>query len=90
MSTNQWKLGSQWPVSVDSVEICVADTRVLDIDENFIRAGLLDWDLLVDDSYKELVSPGEKKLWYVSRTYVLRSSQQPGPIAQLGFVVMAL
>jgi len=32
------------------VEISVADTRVLDVDENFVGARLLYWDLLIDDS----------------------------------------
>ena len=31
----------------------MADTRVLNVDENFVRAGLCNWDLLVDDSYEE-------------------------------------
>jgi hypothetical protein len=36
------------------VEISVADTGVLDVDENFIWAGLLHWDPLVHDSYGKL------------------------------------
>lgn len=36
----------QWPVAVDSVKICVAYTRILDVDEDLIRAGFLDGDLL--------------------------------------------
>jgi len=34
----------------------VADTGVLDVDENLIWAGLLNWDLLVDGSYGSLES----------------------------------
>lgn len=56
MSADQWELCWQWPVTVDSVEICVADTRVFDVDENLIWAGLCNWDLLVDDSYRQLES----------------------------------
>lgn len=37
----------QWPVSIDGVEISMADTRVLDIDEDFIMTWLLYWDLLI-------------------------------------------
>jgi len=54
VSTDQWELRRQWPVTVDGVEICVADAGVLDVDENLIWAGLCNWDLLVDDSYGEL------------------------------------
>jgi hypothetical protein len=56
VSTDQWELCWQWPVSVDGVEISVADTRVLDVNENFIWARLLDWDPLIDNSYQKLIS----------------------------------
>jgi hypothetical protein len=56
VSTDQWELRCQWPVAVDGMEIGVADTGVLDVYENFIWAGLLNWDLLVDDSYGSLES----------------------------------
>jgi hypothetical protein len=49
MSANQRKFCCQWPVSVHCVKICVADSRELDVDENLIRARLLDWDPLVND-----------------------------------------
>lgn len=39
----------QGPVAVHSVEIGMADTRVLDIDQNLIGTGLLNWNLLVLD-----------------------------------------
>jgi hypothetical protein len=39
----------QGPVAIHGVEISVADTRVLDVDENFIWAGLLNGNLLVLD-----------------------------------------
>lgn len=45
----------QWPVTVDGVEICVANTRILDVDENLIRTGLLDGNLLVLDGAAGLV-----------------------------------
>lgn len=53
VSTDKWEFGGQWPVTVDGVEISVADTRVLDVDENLIWSRLLDWDPLVDDSWEE-------------------------------------
>ena len=46
----------QRPVTIDGVEICVADTRVLDVDENLIRAWLLDWNLLVLDGATSLLN----------------------------------
>lgn len=39
----------QGPVAVHSVEISVADTRVLDVDKNLIWAGLLYGNLFVVD-----------------------------------------
>ena len=51
MASDKREFGGQWPVTVDGVEISVADTGELDVDENFIWARLLDWDLLVDDSW---------------------------------------
>ena len=39
----------QWPVTIDGMKISVADTRVLDVDENLIRTWLLNWNLLVLD-----------------------------------------
>jgi hypothetical protein len=47
VTTNKRKLGGERPVTVHSVEIGVADTRELDVDEDLIWARLLDWDLLV-------------------------------------------
>jgi len=40
----------------------VADTGVLNVNENLIWAGLLDRNPLVDDSYGELVSQWHKRL----------------------------
>jgi hypothetical protein len=57
VSTHERKLGGQWPIAVHSVEICVADTRELDVDKYLIWAWLLDRDLLVLDGCKELVFP---------------------------------
>jgi hypothetical protein len=50
MSTDKWKLGWQWPVTVHSVQVCVANAGVFDVDENFVRAWLLNGDPLVDNS----------------------------------------
>lgn len=49
VATDERELGGQRPVTVHGVEVGVADTRVLDVDENLIWAGLLDVDLLVLD-----------------------------------------
>jgi hypothetical protein len=49
MPTDERELGVQRPVTHHGVEIGVADTRVLDVDENLIWTGLLDWNLLVHD-----------------------------------------
>jgi hypothetical protein len=68
VSTDQREFCCQWPVTVDSVEISVADTRVLNVDENFIWAGLCNWDLLVDDSYEELGPLNELKSGQVRLT----------------------
>lgn len=46
VATNKWKLGWQWPIAVHGVEISVANTRILDVDEDLIWAWLLDWNLL--------------------------------------------
>jgi hypothetical protein len=37
------------PVAIHGMEISVADTRVLDVDEDFVRGWLLDGDLLIVD-----------------------------------------
>lgn len=40
VTSNKWKLGCQWPVTIDGVKICVANSRVFDVDEYLIWAGL--------------------------------------------------
>jgi hypothetical protein len=47
VTTNQRKFGWQGPVAVQCVEVCVADTGVLDIDENLIGSRLGNGNLLV-------------------------------------------
>ena len=49
VATNKRKLGWQWPVSIDGMQIGVADARVLDVDEDLVWTWLLDGDLLVLD-----------------------------------------
>jgi hypothetical protein len=49
VSADEWKLGGKWPVSVHGVQVGVAYTGKLDVDEDFIGAGLLDGNLLVND-----------------------------------------
>ena len=50
VSTDEGKFSCQWPVTVNCVEICVTDTGVFDVDENFVWSRLLDWNLLVYNS----------------------------------------
>ncbi len=50
VSTDEGELDGQRPVAVHGVEIRVADTGELDVDENLIGANLGDGDLLVDTS----------------------------------------
>jgi hypothetical protein len=47
ISTEYGDCAYQRPVAVYSMEIGMADARVLDVDQNLIGTGLLDWDLLV-------------------------------------------
>lgn len=49
VATDKGKLGCKRPVAIDGVQVGVTDTGVLDVDENFVRTGLLDRDLLVLD-----------------------------------------
>ncbi|KAI4174395.1 MAG: hypothetical protein LQ343_002330 [Gyalolechia ehrenbergii] len=42
VAANEGKLGGYWSISVDSVEISMADSGVFDVNENFIWAGLGD------------------------------------------------
>jgi hypothetical protein len=47
------------------MKIRVADTRVFDVDEDLIRARLLDWDLLVLDGATSLLDDLRPLLrWY--------------------------
>lgn len=47
VTTNKRKFGWEGPVTVQCVKICVADTGILDIDKDLIRAWLGNGDLLV-------------------------------------------
>jgi hypothetical protein len=47
VATNKREFGWEGPIAVQCVEICVADTSVLDVDENLVRARLGDGNLLV-------------------------------------------
>jgi hypothetical protein len=49
VSAHKRELCCQWPITIYGMEIGMAYSGVLDVDENLIRARLLDWDLLVDD-----------------------------------------
>jgi len=43
VASDERKLGCEWPVTVDGVEIGVADPGVFDIDEDLVWAWLLNW-----------------------------------------------
>jgi len=47
VATDERKLGRKRPVAVHGVQVGVADTRVLDVDEDLIGTGLLNGNLLV-------------------------------------------
>lgn len=49
VSTYEWKFGWEWPVAIDGVQVGVADTRELDVDQDLVWTGLLHWNLLVLD-----------------------------------------
>ncbi|KAH6604898.1 hypothetical protein Trco_006605 [Trichoderma cornu-damae] len=49
VAADQGQLCVEGPVAHHGVKVRVADARVLDVDEDFIGAGLLDGDPLVDD-----------------------------------------
>lgn len=50
MAANEGEFGGEGPVALDGVEVGVADTGVFDINEDLVRTGLLDGDLLVVES----------------------------------------
>lgn len=50
VSADQRKLGRYWPIAVDGVKISVTDTRIFDVDENLIWAGLSNRNLFIDNS----------------------------------------
>lgn len=49
MATNKRQFGWQGPITIHSVKISMANTRVFNVDEDLVWAGLLYWDFLVDD-----------------------------------------
>ena len=51
MAANEGLLRFQWPVPVKSMQVCVADTGVLDVDKNFIWSRLLHWYFLIDEGF---------------------------------------
>lgn len=52
VATDEGQLDGDGPVAHHGVQVGVADTRELDVDENLIRTGLGDGDLLVDDGWE--------------------------------------
>jgi hypothetical protein len=53
VATNKRQLGVEGPVTLPGVEIGVADTGELDVDEDLIGTRLLNRDLLVLDGYRK-------------------------------------
>lgn len=55
VTTDKREFGGNGPVPIDRVEIGVADARVFDVDEDILRAGLGDGNLLVLERATDLV-----------------------------------
>ena len=49
MATHERKLCWKRPIAIDCVQVGVADSGILDVDEDLIWSWLLDWDLFVFD-----------------------------------------
>ena len=73
VSTDKGELDGQRPVTVHGMEIGVADTRELDVNQNFIWANFWNWDLLIDTGWVMLVFFESSRA--SASSYVLRSSQ---------------
>jgi hypothetical protein len=56
VSTDKGELDGQRPVTVHGMEIGVADTRELDVNQNFIWANFWNWDLLIDTGSSGLLN----------------------------------
>lgn len=48
MAADEREFGLDGPVTVDGMQIRVADTTVLDIDQNFVGSRYRNWNLLKD------------------------------------------
>ena len=55
VTADKWELCWERLITHHGVEVGMADARVFDVDKNFIRAGLLDSDLLVGYRYNILL-----------------------------------
>lgn len=55
VAANERKFCWDGPVTIHSVKICVADTRVLDVHKNFTETWLGYWDLLILDRSSDLL-----------------------------------
>lgn len=55
VAADEGQLDGDGPVAHHGVEVGVADTRELDVDENLIGAGLGHGDLLVDDGWRDML-----------------------------------
>lgn len=82
------EFGWKRPVTHHGVEIGVADARVLDVDEDFIRARFLDRDFLVANRCNISVrirGHCHLRLFYRGVAYGHQVSRRPEPIARLEF-----
>lgn len=82
VAADEGQFGGERPVALDGVEVCVAYAGVLDVDEDFVRAGLLDWDLLVLDCcwWRWSVFVCCRKMLML--TYACRWPRGPAPTAR--------
>jgi hypothetical protein len=61
VATNKRQLGVEGPITLPGVEISVADTGELDVDEDLVSGGLLDGNLLVLDGCEKKMLVSEKE-----------------------------
>lgn len=61
VASDKRQLGVEGPITLPGVEISVADTGKLDVDEDLIGSGLLDGNLLVLDGCEKKMLVSEKE-----------------------------
>lgn len=81
VATDKGHLDREGPVALAGVQICVADTSVLDVDEDLIGAGCWDGDLLVDNGAAGLLDDlSPLKLW---KRHICDWSESAGRACQI-------